>query len=165
VSSHQYLIYRGYHVALFKKPVNSDPDYVMRARMEVQQMLQQWLGSIEIDQEGDFIIRNGSSVSFGRVVDWGDGDVIFSVFCPMLVEVPITPQILEYAATESFMLGHMRVIPDDTGRSGMLQFEYRIVANDIDPSELQAAVTGVASVGDALDDELQGRFGGKKFTD
>jgi hypothetical protein len=152
-------------VALFKKPVSSDPDYVMRARMEIQQMLQQWLGSVEIDQEGDFIIRNGSSVTFGRVVDWSDGDAVFSVFSPVLVDVPITPQLLEYAATEFFMLGHMRVIPDETGRSGQLQFEYRIMANDIDPSELQAAVLGVASVGDALDDELQVKFGGKKITD
>jgi len=152
-------------MALFKKSANSEPDYVLRARMEAQQMIQQWLGSVEIDNEGDFVIRNDLSTTFARVFDWEEGDSVLNVFSPVLIEVPITPALLEYAATEFFVIGHMRVIPDDSGRSGQLQMEYRLLANDLDISELKAAVIGVSAVAKNSFAELQQRFGGKGLTE
>ena len=150
-------------MALFNKSANFEPDYVVRARMQAQQMIQQWLGSVEIDNEGDFLIRNDSTITIAQIFDWEDGDTVFNVFSPVLIEVPITPELLEYAATEFFVLGHMRVVPDESGRTGALQMEYRILANDLDLSELQAAVRTVSGVIEANFEELRQRFGGKSL--
>lgn len=131
----------------------------------IQKMLQQWLGKVEIDGDGDFVFAMDSTNAFGSVLDWGDGDVVFSVWALVLVDVPITNELCRYVATEGFVLGNLAVVEGENGGNGRLLFRYRIVANDIDDSELQAAVRAVATVADDLDDKLQKRFGGKRLAD
>ena len=133
---------------------------VDETKIKIQRMLQSLFGSVNLDQDGDFYFRVDSTVAFGRVVDWGDGDVIFNVWAPILRDVPITNELCRYVATEGFVLGNLILQESEDGRTGELQFQYRIVANDIDESEVGHAVRAVALTADELDDKLQKRFGG-----
>lgn len=138
---------------------------VDQVRSRIQGLIQSWLGSVRVDADNDFIFEVGSSVTVGRVLDWGDGDVIFNVFANVLHEVPVSDALFRYVATEPFMLGNLMLFVDEGGRTARLDFNYRLYANDIDLSEVQKAVAAVATTADALDDELQRRFGGKRMTD
>jgi len=128
---------------------------------KIQEILRKSFGKVTIDDDGDFVFPNESTVAFGRVHDWGHGDVLFGVFAPVLRNVPITNELCRYVATEQFALGHLTIREHDGGSIGELQFEYNILANDIDASEVEWAVTAVAGTANELDNKLQKRFGGE----
>lgn len=134
-------------------------------QFKIQKMLQGWLGSVTIDEDGDFRFPVDSTIGFGRVLDWNGEDFVFNVWAPVLHEVPITNELCHYVATEFFVLGNLAIQEDDSQRTGRLDFQYRILANDIDQSELQAAISAVVGTADDLDDKLQRRFGGKRTAD
>ena len=134
---------------------------VSEVQGKIQRMLQKLFGSVEIDSDGDFVFKVDSTVAFGRVADWGDGDVIFNVYAPVLLDVPITNELCRYVATESFVLGNLILQEASDGRTGELQYHYRIVANDVDESEVRFAVLAVALTADELDGQLVRRFGGR----
>lgn len=138
---------------------------VQEVRRAIQGMITSWLGEVKIDGDNDFVFPLGSAVAFGRVLDWGDGDVVFNVFSPVLHEVPLSEDLFRYVATEFFVLGNFIVKVDESGKTGRLDFNYRLFANDIDQSELQKAVSAVVTTADGLDDELQKRFGGRRTSD
>ena len=127
----------------------------------IQKMLHEWLGKVEIDGDGDFVFHMESTACFGRVVDWGDGDLLFNAWAPVLLDVPLTNELYKFVATESYAVGNLMLEESDSGNTGLLQFQYRILANDLDESELKMAVGVVASTADNLDDKLQKRFGGR----
>ena len=126
----------------------------------IQKMLQEWLGKVEIDGDGDFVFHMESTACFGRVVDWGDGDLLFNAWAPVLLDVPLTNELYKFVATESYDVGNL-MLEEESGNTGLLKFQYRILANDLDESELKMAVGVVASTADNLDDKLQKRFGGR----
>jgi len=130
-------------------------------QMNIQRMLQSLFGTVQLDGDGDFVFRAESTLAFGEVLDWGDGDFVFNVWAPVLVDVPITNELCRYVATESFVLGNLRLAEQEDGKTAELQFQYRIIANDIDESELKHAVSAVVLVADDLDDKLVKRFGGQ----
>ena len=127
----------------------------------IQKMLHEWLGKVEIDGDGDFVFHMESTACFGRVVDWGDGDLLFNAWAPVLLDVPLTNELYKFVATESYDVGNLMLEESDSGNTGLLKFQYRILANDLDESELKMAVGVVASTADNLDDKLQKRFGGR----
>jgi ABC-type ATPase with predicted acetyltransferase domain len=127
----------------------------------IQKMLQQWLGKVEIDGDGDFVFHMDSTACFGRVADFGDGDIVFNAYAPVLVDVPVTNELCKFIATEHYVLGNLWLDESDSGSTGTVFFQYRILANDLDESELKMAVQIVATTADNLDDKLQKRFGGK----
>jgi len=138
---------------------------VEETQARIQRMLQSIFGQVQVDKDGDFFFRAESTVAFGQILDWGDDDVVFNVWAPILRNVPITNELCRYVATESFVLGNLILQEGEGGRTGELQFQYRILANDIDESEVQRAVLAVAITADTLDDKLQKRFGGELTLD
>jgi hypothetical protein len=133
-------------------------------QFKVQRQLQSIFGEVQIDSDGNFKFPVESTMGFGSVHQAGDLSV-FQVFAPVLFEVPITHELAHYVATEFFMFGNLLLRPADNGRDGNLTFEYRILADNLDESELRIAVSMVCITADDLDDKLQKRFGGKRLSD
>lgn len=133
-------------------------------QFKVQRQLQSIFGEVQLTSEGSFKFPVESTMGFGQVHEAGE-HYIFSVFAPVLIDVPITNELTHYVATEFFMIGGLRLLPADNGREGSLNFEYRILADDLDDSELRVAVSMVCVTADDLDDKLQKRFGGKRVAD
>jgi hypothetical protein len=137
-------------------------------RSKVQQILTEELGSVRIGRDGTVMLENESAAIFIDVIDWGDGDTIVKVISPMLSDVRLTPEVFRWVAVEGQQLwfGHARVSLSDGDTSvGTIGFEWDLLGNTLDPDELMAAVRSVAIGANKLDDELQAKFGGKRWAD
>ena len=90
---------------------------------------------------------------------------LVQLYVPLLRQLPPSPQLFEYVATEgqAYFFGHCRYIRDIDG--GLLVFEHTLLGDYLDADELHSAVAALASTGNDLDDDLQKRFGGKRFVD
>ncbi len=116
------------------------------------------------------LIPDGFQVAFEStainlvIVDQEDR-VLVQMYVPVLRELPATPQMFEYVATEGqgYFFGNLHYIPsvDD----GLLVFEHTLLGDYLDPDELQTALVALANTGNDLDDDLQKRFGGKRYVD
>lgn len=138
-------------------------DAVAKTKAKVQHYLTK-NGRVEIDEDGDFTFRAGSSRVFIRVLDWGDSDTVVSVWSVVAGEVPVTPALFEFVATttDDYMMGHLgcQVVDDGTA---LVTFNHRILGNVLDEEELMHAAIAVASTADRIDDKIVATFGGRTF--
>ena len=84
----------------------------------------------------------------------------------MLCGVPLTPELYKWVATEgqAYFFGHPGVVERENGL-GDIHFRHNLLGDFLDPEELKWGVLALGDTADDLDDELQARFGGKKFTE
>lgn len=136
---------------------------VLELKERVRSILTDMLGLIEIDQDGDFRISIDSAAVFVRVVELEDLNVIH-IFSQVLTEVPLSGELYRWVATEGqqflFCNASVREVDDHTG---VVEFQYNILGDYLDAEELRMAVRAVVSVAEEKDDELQARFGGRRF--
>jgi hypothetical protein len=136
---------------------------------EVKERVQRILtekGTIEVDGDGDFTFASGSTRTFIHVHELSDGSTAVLVWAPVLMDPTPSPELFEYVATEGsrWVFGRLALKRYDSGSSQLL-FEHSILGDYLDPEELHWAVGAVANTADDLDDELQPKFGGRKFSD
>lgn len=108
-----------------------------------------------------------------RVLDWGqtkDGQPrsLVRVSAPILRGVKPQPALFEYICREAPRLwfGNIAVWPDEE-TPGMLSLTmgHTLLGDYLDEEELAAALWGVLGAADDLDDQLQQKFGGKRWVD
>ena len=126
--------------------------------------------SYEATDEGTFVVEVGSSAAFIDVVDgFGEDQTVILVEAPVLIGAKVTPALFKWIATEGqdFLLGAMSVDVDEEGdgKTGIVRFRSNIIGDDVDPSELKAAIFTVLGVADRFDSLLQKKFGGKRYID
>ena len=140
-------------------------------KMKVQRILTDGLGKVEVDRDGDYIVRYESAVTFVSVYlqqeDDPDSDVVIRCYSLMVVEVPVTPAVFKWVATEGqdFAFGGSYMVMRDDEKECFIGFRYTIVGNDLDPHELVSAVIRVTTTANRLDDELKAKFGGRLFSE
>jgi hypothetical protein len=124
------------------------------------------VGPVQIDSDGDYSVARGSTRAFVRVLEHPNGEMTYvNVFALVLRDVPLTPALYEYVATEgAYIFGHLELKKGDDGK-GLLIFSHRLLGDYLDQDELMYAVFGVSGTADELDDELQKMFGGSRFAD
>ena len=135
-------------------------------KQKVQRILTDHLGKIEIDRDGDYVVRHESAVAYIRIGEgFGEDGVHLRVMVPLIVDVKITNELCRWIATEGqdFMIGGCFLNPNDDDKTGWVYFKYGITADDLDESELINAVFAAAATGNQLDNELRDRFGGELF--
>ena len=137
---------------------------------KVQRILADELGSVEIDRDGDFIVKHESAIVFVSVAafnDKEDSDIVVRCFAPMVTGVPLTPEVFRWVAVEGqrFTFGSCYIRPEENSANGWIYFRYSIVGNDLDSNELLSAVYRTAFTANDFDDKLKEQFGGKLFTE
>lgn len=139
---------------------------VDETRNKVQRILTQH-GRVEIDKDGDFVVRKNSAVVFVRTSEgFGDNGTLVEFTCPLLVGVSLTPDVYKWVATigQQFRIGGCSVwIDNDDPTKGEIMYEYSIIGDDIDESELMAGVYATLFTCDDLDNQLRDMFGGELF--
>ena len=150
----------------------ADVDQTM---MKVQRLLTGPMG-LRIQLEGNTITVVFSDVSTRvnmTVQDWGtnkDGDpqALVRISCPILWEVDPSPALYEWIAREggTFFFGHVSA-HDDVSTPGklFLVMSHTLLGDYLDEEELSSAMYAVLGSADKLDDELKGKFGGKRLSD
>lgn len=143
--------------------------------MKVQRLLTGPM-NLRIQLQGDTIGVAFSDMSTQvhlRVIDWGknqDGEpcTLVRISAPILRGVKPSPTLYEYLAREAprMWFGNISVW-DDEESPGMLSLTlgHTLLGDYLDEEELAAAMFGVLNSADELDDQLQKRFGGKRWVD
>jgi len=129
---------------------------------KVQRYLIDLLDTVQIDRDGDFSLRHGSARVFVRVSPLGDDGTFVAVWAITNSDVPASPELFRYLATENhYRFGHMSCFEKD-GKA-QVHFSHNLLGDFLDPDELKMAVFIVARTADELDDELKSKFGGRRF--
>ena len=131
-------------------------------RGKVQRILTEKLGTVEIDKDGDFTVRHESTRAFVSCREWGDKTLVV-VHAPFLGDVPPSPELFKYVATEGGLYHFGHVTAWEQGGTCTLSFRHTLLGDYLDGPELEAALVAVAVTANDLDDELQQRFGGRRF--
>ena len=107
------------------------------------------------------------------VAEWGkskEGEPrsLVNISSPILWSVTPTPELFEWIAREGgrYYFGHVSAADDirDAGKV-FLSMNHTLLGDYIDEEELASAMYAVLNTADQLDDELQKRFGGKRWSD
>lgn len=132
--------------------------------------------NLKIDLSGDLIGVRFTDISTQihvRIIDWGktkDGEprTLVRVSSPVLRAVPPSPALYEYVVREAPKLwfGNLEV-NDDSQNPGMLfiSMGHTLLGDFLDEAELSSALYGVLNAADERDDDMQKRFGGKRWAD
>ena len=120
---------------------------------------------LDLTVAGDgFQIRWDSAAVNVDIVEQ-EGRTLVQCYAPVLRELPPSGELFEYVATEGqdYYFGSMHYLPDVEG--GLLVLEHTLLGDFLDADELDNVVDSLVVVANRLDDELQERFGGKRFVD
>ncbi len=120
---------------------------------------------LDLTVAGDgFQIRWDSAAVNVDIVEQ-EGRTLVQCYAPVLRELSPSVELFEYVATEGqdYYFGSMHYLPDVEG--GLLVLEHTLLGDFLDADELDNVVDSLVVVANRLDDELQERFGGKRFVD
>ena len=132
-------------------------------RSKVQKYLTA-LGSVNIDSDGDFSLQKGSARVFVNVAAHPNGDAtLVRVFCQIVQNVPLTPALFEFVATDFGTIFGTLVVAKREDGTGVLIMRETLLGDFLDADELEYAVLGIVSSADEIDDKLAARFGGTVF--
>jgi hypothetical protein len=142
--------------------------------MKVQRILTGPMG-LRISLTGDRItvsFEGASTVLHLRIQDWGkdrDGEPQSLVLVSSLIlrQVRPTPALFEWVARHggSRWFGHVEVYDDEEPGTVYLMMSHTLLGDYLDEKELEVGMIAVMTAADAWDDELQKRFGGKRWAD
>lgn len=88
------------------------------------------------------------------------------LYVPLLHSLAPSPALFEWIATkgQDYFFGACHYVTMDDGM-GLLTMEQTLLGDYLDEEEFMSALGALATSGNDLDDELQGMFGGKKFSE
>lgn len=137
-------------------------------KITVELWLSEKFKGVEVREDGRiFVPRFGSTALFVSVKEAFKGKhVIVVLESPVLVDVPITRELLEYVGYKSglYLFGHLATTGHNgVGTTGHLIFRHTLLGDSIDELQLVLTAGLVASTANRLDDDLQVRFGGSRF--
>lgn len=137
-------------------------------KTKVLEWLDDMFKGVELLDTGGILVPHfGSTALFVDVDDVFDGKYTrVRVDAPVLMDVPVTDELLAYIGmrSNSFLFGGFALMMEtDSARTGILSFRQTLLGDALDRVELEVATNLVALTADDLDDNLQRRFGGRRF--
>ena len=148
---------------------------VDQTMMKVQRILTGPM-KLAVQLQGNVLMvrfRDASTQIQIGVIDWaptkeGEPRSLVRISSPILRSVPPSPALYEWIAREGgrYYFGHVSAVddPNDAGKLHLFM-AHTLLGDYLDEAELAAALWGVLGSSDDLDDELQKRFGGKRWVD
>jgi hypothetical protein len=138
-------------------------------RDKIQRILVDELGlEVRLISNGFQVPYASSAVNIIVHEDDDDDRTIIQMWAMVLRDVAESPELFEWIAVEGhqFFFGHacFNRNPQTPG-IGMISFDYTLLGDYLDKAELEEALAALATTADGIDDQLQERFGGKRFLD
>jgi|GEM_PF-550816 len=133
---------------------------------KVQRYLSDMGVVVEVLQDGDFSFRYGSARVF--ISCWtrpGSDRTMVTITAPVLIGCKATPELYEHVALHGseWIYGHLSLQKTQAEGEVNVLFSHILMGDFLDPEELKQSVGALVTSADGLDDELQARFGGKRF--
>jgi hypothetical protein len=144
---------------------------VEESTQKVQRILVSKFNKVILLEDGFAIERGSTRVKieikdFGKDSD-GNPDSLVHLWAPIGREIPATPEFYRWAATEAqgYRFGATVVYENEDKTKCSAVFTHSLLADYLDPGELENAIWMVAGTADDLDDKIHDQFGGKRWTD
>ena len=133
------------------------------AKDKVQTYLRDLVGRFEVDKDGDFTFRHGSSRIFISVEPISDDNTYVEIYSPLASDVPASPGLFEYVATQNtYRFGKLLAVKQPDGAIRIVM-TYGMLGDYLDPEELKVAVSLLAGTADEIDNKICDQFGGTVF--
>lgn len=132
-------------------------------REKVSRILSDVFGECRIEHDGEMTVPIRNTACFINLDE--KSIVLIDLFAPILRSVPLSSALSLWVATsgQEFQIGSVALEIDDSHEFGSLFYRYALVGDDVDPMELEYAVSMVGYSADRLISILQPTFGGKSY--
>jgi hypothetical protein len=133
---------------------------------KVQRYLGDMVGAVQVTPDGDYTFQLESARVFVKCWIWeGPGAGIVSITAPLLMGCKASPELFEHVAlhADDWLFGHLSARRSATDGEVDLFFNHVLLGDYLDPEELKRAAGAVIGTANDLDDQLQAKFGGKRF--
>lgn len=140
---------------------------VQAVRDKVRRIMTDRFGAVTMGPDGTILFSHQQAYGYLVVEDWADGHVLVHIRCTVADEVPMSPALCEWAATEgqAYHFGHVFLLPEEPpATSATVLVVHSLLGDTVDPDELLYAVFGVFGAANDLSGVVPARFGGKAFT-
>lgn len=147
------------------------------AKEKVIKMLTQGLGINVTLQKNETLLIDVASSDADRIstnafinfdeFDGKNGTISFvQISAPILRQVPESEELYKWISVlgTSFRIGCVEAFPEENG-TVFLRYKYALLADYLDEAELENALFAVLLTANNLDEELQTKFGGKRYVD
>jgi hypothetical protein len=143
-------------------PAGLDPESV---RPVVQRMLSTFLGTIQVDGEGEMTFAYESTRVFIEVRPWEDKASVVNVWAPVAYGVPANAALYEWIAKQSdrWAFGHVGIA--EFGAEATVLFRRTFPSEFLTEEHLRHTVGIVATTADGLDEEVVATLGGTRARD
>jgi len=130
-------------------------------RSTIEKYLTESFGGFLKDQNNNFVLQAGSARVIVVPLDWIGGQTLVKIVALVNRDSPSFDALSGYLAGENLKLifGKFSVQPE----ARMVFYEHTLLGDFLNRKELEVAIQAIASTADKYDDELQAKFGGKKF--
>jgi hypothetical protein len=138
-----------------------DSEALATLKSTIAQYLQESFGGFLKDQNDNFVLQAGSARIIISPFDWVEGQTLVRVVALVNLGGGPIEELSKYLIAENLKLIFGKFSLEPT--AGMVFYEHTLLGDFLNRKELEVAVKAIASTADKYDDELQARFGGKKF--
>jgi hypothetical protein len=129
------------------------------ARQSVALFVEQAYGSVEVDDDGDFVVRRDQAVTWVHLQRMDDEHTAVVVFSPATVGVRVDGELTRMLATEDLDFGFAHFELHERGRP-MVVVSHTVLGEYLSREELTTAVDEVAAVAARYGPQIAARFGG-----
>ncbi len=139
-------------------------EMISAMRAKVKAIMQARFSGAEMDQDGDWSVPFDSARLYIHVEDFGGKHTVVRLTTSVLAGVNLSADLYKWVATEGQVqfFGALMVHTFADGTHSLL-CGHSLLGDRLDADELVNAVEAVGEMANQLDDELQPRFGGRKF--
>ena len=109
-----------------------------------------------------FGIAMGSALAQVAVLPWRDDETVVSVRSYVVTGAELKPDLLKFLLEKN---NEMRFGGYGVDHDGDIFFTHSVVGSTCDKNELRTSVMAVVSTADEMDDEIVGRWGGRRALD
>jgi hypothetical protein len=148
-----------------KRATRRGPASLAQKRQQVQGMLVDVFGSIEVTRDGDFTFPFESTRVYIRPFKINARSTVVNVYAITNVDVPPSEPLFRFVAlnADAALFGHLAALERDDVVD--IVFSHRLLADYLDKQELQRAVVAVATSANEVDDIIKDNFGGQRYRD
>jgi hypothetical protein len=130
-------------------------------RATIGKYLKESFGTYLKDQNDNYIIQAGSARIFIIPVDWIKDQTLVRILTVINKNTQITAELTKFLAVENMNLlfGKFSI---DLNRQTVC-YDHTLLGDFLNRKELEVAIRAFAFIADKYDDEIQAKFGGKKY--
>ncbi len=130
-------------------------------RATLEKYLMESFGGFLKDQNNNYNLQAGSARIMVIPLEWFAGQTLVKIMALVNREATNPAGMGDYLIEENMKLIFGKFSYEPAAR--MVFFEHTLLGDFLNRKELETAVQAIASTADKYDDEIQAKFGGKKF--